>query len=642
MKEKNESIIYLFKSYLVDKKNKVSKFDSDALKKGILIDSKAPKKIKTKAIDAWGIDGYILNQAFHKSLDTVLNTKDEDLLLEQIRHYFTTYGFKSMGIYSENTIYIPHEKLEVPELKEDVKLTNITPITKKELKTKLWNLITSAIALSKISIKDILNLDEYLDITKDNIDEVNNRELKIALYDKLNIIPKENIEFLRYLIYKITENTLLIKDKETIQALKKSDKIFVLKIMNAYKELYGLKPLSEIFNRYKVLFLSLKTEDYLIDDEEELYGKKDQEIELNKIINKISKLSKKNHVPLKKNDLDNFLIWYKNNKDKRNYLELLEKKLKKENIWRIIKLRNYISITNSQMEERVYKIRNNRTWVTKKNNDIVFDKNILVLFDNLIASKMKPNLANKKVYLDKDINIVLPQSEKQFVGNLPCLSSFEIKKDDILVGIHWFNLPNESVDLDLKAISSYYTIGWDANYKESDKIIFSGDITDAPYPNGASEYLYFKKTIDFDMLSIKVNNYNACFEDVPFELIVAKKPKGKLASNNIVDPNDIIIRIPGVLIEVNKKETSIGIIVIDDESIKFVFTNYVTSNQKTASENEVEETLRTYIYLNSTIRSNLRYYLDKAGATIVDNKQDADIDLSVVNLNKNSIIDLLK
>ena len=311
MKEKNESIIYLFKSYLVNKKTKDFTFDHDAIKKGILIDSKAPKEVKESAIDAWGIDGYILNQTFHKSLATVLNTSEEDLLIEQLFHYFTTYGFESLGIYSANTVYIPAEKLNVPKLKGKIKLTNITPITEKELKEKVWDLITSSIALSKTTIQDILNLSEYLGVTKDNIDEITNRELKVALYDELGLIPENNLEFLRFLTYKITGKTLLIKDKATLRSFDLSDKIQILKIFNEYKELYGLKPLSEIFNRFKPLFLSLKTEDYLVDDVDDTYGKKDQEIELNKIINKISKLSKKNHVPLKPNDLDRFtiLIW---------------------------------------------------------------------------------------------------------------------------------------------------------------------------------------------------------------------------------------------------------------------------------------------------------------------------------------------
>ena len=642
MKEINESIMYLFKAYLVDTKEEEYKLDSNVLKKGILIDKNVPKEIKTIAIDSWGIDGYLLNQTFHKSLGTVLKMSDEDLLLEQIIHYITTYGFKSLGIYSEDTIYIPHEKLKVPSLKNNVKLVNIIPITKEELKDKLWNLVTSSIALSKSTINDILVLSDYLEVTKDNINKITNRELKIALYEKLDIIPQNNIEFLRYLVYLITGNTLLIKDRDTIRLLENSDKIQVLKIMKAYKELYGLEPLSEIFNRFKTLFIALKTGDYLIDDVDDLYGKKDEEIELNKIINRISKLSKKHHVPLKMNDLDNFRVWYSNNQDKENYLELLEEKLKKENIWRAIKLRNYISIINGNMAERVYRIRNNRTWVTKRSDDFEFDNRIFGVLDKIIINKLKPHLANKKVYLDKEIDIALPQSEKQFIGNLPGLSSIELEKDDILVGIHWYNLPDESVDLDLKAVSSYYTIGWDGDYKENNAIIFSGDITDAPYPDGASEYLYFSKSIEFDMLSIKVNNYNHCYDDIPFEIIIAKKPKDKLTSNYVVNPNDVIIRIPGNIIEKNKSESSIGLIVIDDDSIKMILTNYVTSNRITARNSEVEETLRTFVYLNSLIRSNLRYYLDKVGAIIVDNKDDADIDLSVDNLKKNSLIDLFK
>ena len=642
MKEKNESIIYLFKSYLVNKKTKDFTFDPDAIKKGILIDSKAPKEVKESAIDAWGIDGYILNQTFHKSLATVLNTSEEDLLIEQLFHYFTTYGFESLGIYSANTVYIPAEKLRVPKLKGKIKFINITPITEKELKEKLWDLIKSSIALSKTTINDILNLSEYLGVTKDNINEITNREVKVALYSELNLIPENNIEFLRFLVYKLTKKTLLIKDEATLRLFAVSDKIEVLKIFNEYKNLYGLEPLSEIFNRFKPLFLSLKTKDYLVDDEDETYGKKDQEMELNKIINKISKLSKKNHVPVKPNDLDNLITWYKNNKDKDNYLELLEKKLKKENIWKIIKLKHYVSNINNKIEERVYRIRNNRTWVTTKTSDFEFDNSVIELLDKLIMARIEPHVAGKKVYLDKGISIVLPQSEKQFVGNFPCLSSVKLKKDDILVGIHWVNLPNERVDLDLKAMSSYYTVGWDADYEEEGDIIFSGDVTDAPDPEGASEYLYFKKTLDFDMLSIKVNNYNRCIEDVPFELIVAKKPRAKLEKNHIVDPNDIIVKIPGILIEKDKIETSIGVIVIDDDYIKMIFTNYVTSNKSTASESEVEENLRTYIYLNSIARNSIRYYLNKMGVTIVDKKEDADIDLSVENLKKNTIIDLLK
>ncbi len=259
MSKKNESIMFLYKAYLKEKKDKDFTPDSEALKKGILINSNCNQSIKDLAISMWGKDGFLLNQTFHKSIDTVVKSSREELFIEQLIHYITTYGFEELGIYNKNTVYIPAEELDVPELSDKVKLIVINPITKDELKEKLWGLVGSSIPLASTSVKHIINLYSYLDVDENNIDKVKNREVKTALYDKLNIIPKDNIEFLRYLIFKLTEKTLLIKDIDTIYSLKYSDKSIALKLLNSYEERYSLVPLSEIFNRYKPLFIALKT-----------------------------------------------------------------------------------------------------------------------------------------------------------------------------------------------------------------------------------------------------------------------------------------------------------------------------------------------------------------------------------------------
>ena len=207
MEEINKSIMYLYKAYLIDKKNNDFIPDKKSLKKGILIDSRSKKEIKDLAIDLWGKDGYILNQTFHKSLDKVIKSSTEELVIEQIEHYMTTYGFEAMGIFQNDYVYIPNEKLEIPEITEDIKLVNITQLTKEQLKEKLWNLITSSIPLSKTTIEYILNLSDFLEITENNIYDIKNREVKIAFYDKLNIIPKDNVEFMRYFIFKFTKTT---------------------------------------------------------------------------------------------------------------------------------------------------------------------------------------------------------------------------------------------------------------------------------------------------------------------------------------------------------------------------------------------------------------------------------------------------
>ena len=54
-------------------------------------------------------------------------------------------------------------------------------------------------------------LSDYID--KNRFDEISNREIKTALYDKYNIMPRNPEEFLRFLIFKTTGNTLKIQDE---------------------------------------------------------------------------------------------------------------------------------------------------------------------------------------------------------------------------------------------------------------------------------------------------------------------------------------------------------------------------------------------------------------------------------------------
>ena len=639
MNKIDESIMYLYKSYLTEEKNEKFTPNKESLKKGIIINNDCSKSIISLAINTWGIDNYLLNQTFHKSLNTVVKTPIEKLYIQQLIHYITTYGFEELDIYSKDTVYIPKEKLKVPGLKENIKLINITPITKEELKCKLWKLLTSNIALSKKTIECIINLAEYLDITKENINKVNNKEVKTALYDKLNIIPENNIEFFRYLIYKQTERTLLIKDKETMYSLKKSNKEEALKLLNKYKDQYSLIPLSEIFNRFKKLFMALKTS-----NEKETYDKNNikilepynqtkEELELNNIINKISKLSKKYHKPLKPNPLDNILTIDKNS---------LKKLLEKESIWRVIKLKNYLSLMNNDTTERVYKIRNGRVWITNNYKDISVDQNLIDILDNIIINKLKEKVLNKKIYLDDFLDISLPTSEKQFVGNIPFSSKLRLDKENILVGIQWFNVKDNRVDLDLKIISNECTIGWDANYKSDDKLIFTGDVTDAPLPNGAAEYIYIDKRINDTMFSLKVNNFTRNISDIEYNLIIAKAKKEKITKNYIVNPNDFIIKIPKNAIEKDKSEHSLGSIIINDNKIELIFTDLSTSNNRTSENISREEILRNYLAQESNNKCLLRDYLIKAGAIITEDKNSLDIDFSINNLNKNSLIELLK
>lgn len=582
-------------------------------------------------------------------------------MIQQIIHYITTYGLEAIGEYNEKFVYIPNEKLEIPELKDNLKLLKIKGISKENLQEKIWTLCKSSIPLSKDSIENIIELSDYIEITKDNIDSIKNKEVKTALYNKLGILPEKPEEFFRYLIYVLTGKTLVIKDKTTIQALKLCDRNKALKLISLYNEQYSLKRLSEIFNRFKPLFLALKTSqeensnslktnvlnlfknkfNIPVKNEKQVKNLNEDEIKLNTIINKVSHLSKKYHKPIKKNDLDVFIEWCCKHETENNFEEQLKEKLENAGIWRVIKLKNYLQYEETKSIQHVYKIRNGKAWIQNACKEFNYNpNNVLKILDTIIINKLKNNVYGKKVYLDEDLDLKLPQSEKQFIGNIPFGSSLTIDKENLLFAIQWFNVENNRVDLDLKLISNNYEIGWNANYKETDKLIFSGDVTDAPYPNGATECIYVDKTIGETIFSLKINNYTNSIDNIEYDIIISKGDKKLLKHNYIINPNDIIVKIPKNKIEKGKSEHSIGTIVVDDKNVKLVFTDLCTANRMVSSNNELEDILREFIVKDSQCKCSLKDYLEKAGAMIINNSELADINLSINNLTQDSLINL--
>ena len=84
----------------------------------------------------------------------------------------------------------------------------------------------------------------------------------------------------------------------------------------------------------------------------------------------------------------------------------------------------------------------------------------------------------------------------------------EIAKD-MICGVHWSDVGDGSVDLDLSLISlEHGKMGWDSSYRSDDSaILFSGDNTSAPKPKGASELYYISQAHD-DVMLVNLNYYN--------------------------------------------------------------------------------------------------------------------------------------
>lgn len=664
-----KEILRLFKGYLGEKTNNINE---KALKYGLLIPDSANDEIVDIAIDMYGKDGKKWNQTFHKDFEIVKNAPIEDLIAQQMIHYITTYGFESLGIYDNDLVYIPREKLEIPELDlENIEFITIKPLTSDELTEKLMTLITSGIALSEQTVEDVEVLSDFID--KNRFDEVSNREIKTYLYDKYNIMPKNPDDFLRYMLFKLTGNTLKIQSVDMIYQVRRSDKNKALKMLESYlTDENSYKKLSSIFLRNKQLFLALK-----VKKEDTAYS--DIKVRMNRIINKLRKMSVIYHKPLPKNILDNLT-----NKDTTvNYDDLI-KELDKITIFREMRILNGIRYRLFGNDNIVYRIRNGKSYVSILPGKTFEYINKLGGLHNFIMnhlmSRLSDKVKGKTIYIPENVVYAVPTSEKQFFGDIPEGSYIEVpRNDNIVYGVHWNNIKDgkannycfygetvlprgeERVDLDLKQMNKSDVFGWDASYRSSKSdILFSGDITNAELPAGATELFYVGQNVGNVAFLVTLNMYTNNSQDVPFEFVIANAThRSENVSRYALDPNNILYKMDAVIKNTERQKT-LGLITISD-TIRFYFNEFSLGNSVATSRRD-DITMGAFDYLNTYGKTQLKLneLLKDCGAIIVNEPTiktkviknvdgnevseiidtPVDLDLSLESTTKDTIIDL--
>ena len=658
----------LFKGYLGEKTNNINE---KALKYGLLIPDSANDEIVDIAIDMYGKDGKKWNQTFHKDFEIVKNAPIEDLIAQQMIHYITTYGFESLGMYDSDLVYIPREKLEIPELDlENIEFITIKPLTSDELTEKLMTLVTSGIALSEWTVEDVKVLSDFID--KNRFDEVSNREIKTYLYDKYNIMPKNPDDFLRYMLFKLTGNTLKIQSVDMIYQVRRSDKNKALKMLESYlTDDNSYKKLSSIFLRNKQLFLALK-----VKKEDTAYS--DIKVRMNRIINKLRKMSVYNHKPLPKNILDNLT-----NKDIIVNYDDLVKELDKITIFREMRILNGIRYRLFGNDNIVYRIRNGKSYVSTLPGKTFEYISRLEGLNNFIMSHLISRLSDKvkgkTIYIPENVIYAVPTSEKQFFGDIPEGSYIEVpRNDNIVYGVHWNNIKDgkpirrfygeeilpqgeERVDLDLKQMNKSDVFGWDASYRSSKSdILFSGDITNAQLPDGATELFYVGQNVGNVAFLVTLNMFTNNSQDVPFEFVIANAThRPENVSRYALDPNNILYKMDAIIKNMERQKT-LGLITISD-TIRFYFNEFSLGNSVATSRRD-DITMGAFDYLNTYGKTQLKLneLLKDSGAIIVNEPTiktkviknvdgneiseiidtPVDLDLSLESITKDTIIDL--
>lgn len=572
-----------------------------------------------------GISGEKANAAFHKSWTVVQSSPMEQLVMHQIVHYLTTYGFETLGLYQQDTVYIPCETLALPQITEDMPLVVIKALDAQQVLERIIGLGSSGIALAPETLDDVMTIVRANAYESGFVQRITNRELKALLSDLYHLVPSDPVEFLRYLIGKLTGESLLIKNAALIQKIKAADGLLLDSLLENAPD-----DLGSIFLRFKPLFLALKS----------ISGNKT-------FFNRLRKQAVHLHRPLPPDYLNSVTAQIKRGELD---LDVLARRVRQASIFRRVHLAYALQFRQAPAAKRfafaggdsiVYRVRNGRGWVTAFQWAADWEETRQQAFEivlSAIVEEVRKNVAGKTIYIPAHVHYALPATEKQFTGHLPTGSSVSVPHD-LIVGIHWTNTA-QRVDLDLSVVGAFGKIGWDAAYRSQDKrILFSGDVTDAPPPQGASELFYLQAGIEEAAL-LMANYFNFQKGDqVECRLIAAQEEPKSFDKNYMVDVNNIVAT---ANIHITKRQNILGLIAHVEGENRVYFANVSVGNTITSGYSEQSTRAVNYLVKSLAGAPDLGEVLRLAGAHVVDRVPDGEyLDLSPEALDKGAIIGLI-
>ena len=488
------------------------KINEKAVLRGYVVHPDCCNEIVDLWLDYQSVD---YNSTFYKKWTDVTEKSRFSLLIDQLIHYVTTYG----SDFAKGNGVTQNDGSDAPEYK---KLKVIMPVTLDEIYDRCLDMIRAGVALKSDTVNAVTDfIVSYLKDksffgknAKFDIDSIMCREAQAILSVKLNMFPTDEFGILRCLMYYYTNQTGIIKNKEMISTIKNT-----ARSMDMDNPLYALSSeqiskLSRIFYRYKPIFLAMKTS------------------YTHYIINRLRRLAKRNHTPLKVGFWENIVS------DVKPIEEVFAKVGELDNFKKIRLIQSVRIALYSKETSKAYVIRNGKTFV-RKDYSPKYDKEYLRVVERILTNSLIGSLSKKacRVKFPKYFDIKIPSSEKTFVGNYPFGTTIDMT-DHCVAGIYWRNEWNnmDHTDYDL----SFHDIGgntysWCNDYKDGRlQVVYSGDMTNAD-PE-ASELMKFENGVPLGILS--VNKYSGT-DHGKFRFFVANEEIKNLHRNYMVDPNNI-------------------------------------------------------------------------------------------------------
>lgn len=476
------------------------------------------------------------NSTFYKHWQDVKSKTRFELLLDQIRHYASTYGTNFEGdawiMNDGEIIQFPFKELKV-----------IEEITVKQLKIEIQKLAYSNIAMSSDTLTCIQDIIEELKVPI-NIEEIKNRELKLRMIP-MNYQFKNGQECLLWILWKWFNISMLVKNKKTFDSINPESSMLPVLIKNR-------EVLASVFFRNKDVFMQFK-----------------KCKELCHQVNVIRKLANKLHKPMKKSP---WLML------EEMYYHEREKLFKEASIFKLVQMYNVLSNPTGY-----YVIRNGKAFYKESS-----ERKVSMILLNQLMMHIVDKVPNvESVALPKGIELAMPTSEKNFIGDIPLGSYINCADKNTMIGIYWRNeWGARDLDLHARTIRGI-SIGWNTNFTD-DGIIFSGDMTNAN-PE-ASEVIWFTKEPENSIISVsRFNGKNKyCYD-----MFIAQESTTNFKEGYMVDPRNIIYK--ARMEFENKSDVTLGFF----KDNKFVFHSCNIGNGTIPSEWRIQilEHLQSCSYL---------------------------------------------
>lgn len=567
-------------------------------------------------IDVYGLTELQLKSSFYKTWQEHDDRGELGRFVDQMLHYIGTYCF---GVCLE-----PNDV----ELTEDDRIMKhfitIEVASRPLIARKLTNLFESGIALESHDI------DAAIETVIDyNLADINlkNKEMIIRLARDYGIAPANASYTIRIMFDIATRGQQYIKSRRVLRvlesALKPLDKDNwnygyhekqrqsllqqVASVLHSAVSKHGVEELGKTFRQHKSTWLVFRK--YMNAPER-------------RVINQIKRASEKNHI---KGHTETYATM-----DEKAFTKFV----KNANIYQLVTIINSFNKLETETDYELYRVRNGLPFVKDVSMRQTVDCSMRRAFvENEIRERYAEKFAGCKWYMPKGLDVKMPTSMKNFVGEYPMYTSYEVEGNNqqLQFGIAWAgDRPHQHIDLDLHAVSANGNhIGWNSRFASG--MTHSGDMTSVNAFGLAAEYVKINRQVADDVVLLSMNVYSSAKELSKIHVIVGDGKVNGDKLRSIQESKHILHRFVFDQANVTHGMTFAACV---DNSI--VLTNFVTNARvpsvelQSAMANSVKRSVETSMSLVDFARI--------VGIDVVEELEEGAMDFT--NVSRSDFTDL--